>query len=45
MLYRGVRSVNRLPDGSLSLDGPGPAVDWAEHGSFDNGRDFAPAPT
>ena len=28
MLYRGVRAVSRAPDGSLSLDGWGRAVDW-----------------
>ncbi len=27
-LYLGVRSVVRAPDGSLSLDGDGPPVDW-----------------
>ena len=28
MLYRGIRAVSRAPDGSLSLDGWGRAVDW-----------------
>lgn len=27
-LYRGVAAVTREPDGTLALDGPGPAVDW-----------------
>ena len=27
-LYRGVRSVSRAPDGSLSIGGPGEPVDW-----------------
>ncbi len=36
MLYRGVRAVNRAPDGSLSLDGWGRAVDWlVEMARFD----------